>query len=282
MIQNAIEDATRFKKSGLTAILLYPMNALANDQLARIESYLDGSGFEGAVRVGKYDRSTSEAERDKLRANPPHILLTNYMMLEYLLVRPKDREDIFANHRCRFLVLDEVHTYRGTLGTNIALLVRRVQAHLALARQDWFTNVPEADRPRRFPKLIAHQARFITFSGRFDRMRRRVMQLLGKFHSPCGRTTEQADEAAFPPAGIHRHGRRDRRRSHQCVVAAVPSSSPALPASESGRTMSRADSPGTRRGGLARSRPSEAIPRSTSSRAASSSPLASTYSPRRS
>ena len=155
VIQNAIEDATRFKKSGLTAILLYPMNALANDQLARIESYLAGSGFEGAVRVGKYDRSTSEAERDKLRNNPPHILLTNYMMLEYLLVRPKDREDIFANHRCRFLVLDEVHTYRGTLGTNIALLVRRVQAHLALARQDWFTNVSDADRPRRFPKLIA-------------------------------------------------------------------------------------------------------------------------------
>jgi len=155
VIQNAIEDATRFKKSGLTAILLYPMNALANDQLTRIESYLEGSGFEGAVRVGKYDRSTCEADRQKLRANPPHILLTNYMMLEYLLVRPKDREDIFANHRCRFLVLDEVHTYRGTLGTNIALLVRRLQAHLALARQDWFTNVPEADRPRRFPKLIA-------------------------------------------------------------------------------------------------------------------------------
>ena len=45
--------------------------------------------------------------REKLRKNPPHILLTNYMMLEYLLVRPADREDIFANHRCRFLVLDE-------------------------------------------------------------------------------------------------------------------------------------------------------------------------------
>ena len=62
-----------------------------------------------------------------MRRNPPHILLTNYMMLEYLLVRPADRDDIFANHRCRFLVLDEVHTYRGTLGSNIALLVRRLQ-----------------------------------------------------------------------------------------------------------------------------------------------------------
>ena len=55
-------------------------------------------------------------------------------MLEYLLVRPADREEIFANHRCRFLVLDEVHTYRGILGTNIALLVRRLKTHLARAR----------------------------------------------------------------------------------------------------------------------------------------------------
>jgi hypothetical protein len=54
---------------------------------------------------------------------------TNYMMLEYLLVRPSDREAIFANHRCRFLVLDEVHTYRGILGSNIAMLVRRLRAH---------------------------------------------------------------------------------------------------------------------------------------------------------
>ena len=153
-IQNAIEDAVRFKRSGLTAILLYPMNALANDQLGRIEEYLEQSGFAGAVTAAKYDRSTGETDRDRLRRQPPHILLTNYMMLEYLLVRPKDREAIFANHRCRFLVLDEVHTYRGTLGTNIALLVRRLQAHLARAKQDWKADVSDADRPHRFPKLL--------------------------------------------------------------------------------------------------------------------------------
>src|SRR5262249_28716888 len=90
----------------------------------------------------------------EMRANPPHILLTNYMMLEYLLVRPADREDIFANHRCRYLVLDEVHTYRGTLGSNIALLVRRLRVHLARARQDWKPNVPADDQARRFPSLI--------------------------------------------------------------------------------------------------------------------------------
>ncbi len=143
VIENAWQDATRFKKPGLTTILVYPMNALANDQELRINQYLAESGLAGAVSVAKYDRGTSQTEREQLRKNPPHILLTNYMMLEYLLVRPADREAIFANHRCRFLVLDEVHTYRGILGSNIALLVRRLGVHLARARQDWCVD-PEA------------------------------------------------------------------------------------------------------------------------------------------
>ena len=88
-----------------------------------------------------------------MRNNPPHILLTNYMMLEYLLVRPADRDDIFANHRCRFVVLDEVHTYRGRW-PNIALLVRRLKAHLRQARQDWNIHVPEGETAKRFPALI--------------------------------------------------------------------------------------------------------------------------------
>lgn len=154
VIQNAINDAIRYNRPGLTAILIYPMNALANDQLERINAYLNDSGFAGAVAVRQYDRGTSQQERQELRRNPPHILLTNYMMLEYLLVRPADRDDIFANHRCRFLVLDEVHTYRGTLGSNIALLVRRLAAHLRRARQDWLPTPPPAERPYRYPALI--------------------------------------------------------------------------------------------------------------------------------
>lgn len=154
VIQNAIEDATRYKKDGLTAILVYPMNALANDQLGRIEEYLRDSGFGGTVSVAKYDRGTSQAEREELRKNPPHILLTNYMMLEYLLVRPADRDGIFANHRCKFLVLDEVHTYRGTLGTNIAFLIRRLKAHLENARQDWHPHVSSEEKRYRYPKLL--------------------------------------------------------------------------------------------------------------------------------
>ncbi len=137
VIQNAIDDAAAFAKHpGLTALLVYPMNALANDQQERIEGYLHDAGHT-YVRVARYDRSTKEAERAELRRRPPHLLLTNYMMLEYLLVRPADRDALFANHRCRFVVLDEVHTYRGTLGANIALLFRRLCAHLKRATKDW-------------------------------------------------------------------------------------------------------------------------------------------------
>jgi hypothetical protein len=151
VLQNAIEDASRFKKTGLTAILVYPMNALANDQQERIDSYLQDSAHT-YVKVARYDRSTKEADRRLLRENPPHILLTNYMMLEYLLVRPADRDGLFANHRCRYFVLDEVHSYRGSLGANIALLVRRVVAHLAGARQDW--GADERNDKQRFPPLV--------------------------------------------------------------------------------------------------------------------------------
>lgn len=134
ILNAAIEDAITTKnRAGMIAILLYPMNALANDQLERIRWYLRESGWDGTIRVEQYNRGTSQEEREAMRQNPPHILLTNYQMLEYLLVRPADREALFQNHRMRYVVLDEVHTYGGTLGTHVALLVRRLKAHLLRA-----------------------------------------------------------------------------------------------------------------------------------------------------
>jgi hypothetical protein len=154
VIQNAIQDERLFRRTGLTAILVYPMNALANDQEKRIGEYLEAVGVAGEIDVRKYDRGTKPAERQHMRDNPPRILLTNYMMLEYLLIRPADRDALFANHRCRFLVLDEVHTYRGVLGSNIALLLRRLRAHLARARQDWSPDVPAGQHAARYPTLL--------------------------------------------------------------------------------------------------------------------------------
>lgn len=155
VIQNALRDAREFpQRSGLTAVIVYPMNALANDQEKRINELLEAAGAADSVKVKKYDRGTSQPEREQMRNTPPRILLTNYVMLEYLLVRPADRDSIFANHRCRFLVLDEVHTYRGILGSNIALLVRRLQAHLGQARQDWRSDVQGPQASLRYPRLL--------------------------------------------------------------------------------------------------------------------------------
>lgn len=155
VLQNALADARAFDgRPGLTAILVYPMNALANDQRERIDEYLAAAGLGNAVKVEQYDRSSSQDDRARMRSTPPHILLTNYMMLEYLLVRPADRDAIFTNHRCRFLVLDEVHTYRGTLGANIAMLIRRLKAHLGAAPQVWNAQPTQERRSQRFPLLV--------------------------------------------------------------------------------------------------------------------------------
>ena len=70
---------------------------------------------------------------EAIRLNPPHILITNFSMLEYLLVRPIDAP-IFQNARLKFLVLDEAHSYRGIQATEIAFLIRRLKERLNIER----------------------------------------------------------------------------------------------------------------------------------------------------
>lgn len=124
---------------GLKAILIYPMNALATDQLRRVRTLLAGSGVSFGRYTGETQLSGQRAEdaadeerviRGEFRSRPPHILLTNYQMLEYMLLRG-DGRDIFKNHAVRFIVLDEVHTYHGALGTDMACLLRRLRISLA-------------------------------------------------------------------------------------------------------------------------------------------------------
>ena len=112
------------------AIILYPMNALANSQLEEIEKFLKNSGHPTEIKVARYTGQESVEEREEFRKNPPDILLTNYMMLELVLMRPEDRELIANCKNLEFLVLDELHTYRGRQGSDVAMLVRRLRSQL--------------------------------------------------------------------------------------------------------------------------------------------------------
>lgn len=111
---------------GIQAIVVYPMNALANSQEEELKKFLEKGYPEGArVRFRRYTGQEKSDAREEIRSNPPDILLTNYMMLELLLTRSEDRELVRAAQGLRFLVFDELHTYRGRQGADIALLIRR-------------------------------------------------------------------------------------------------------------------------------------------------------------
>ena len=111
------------------AIVLYPMNALANSQYEEIQKYLRNL-HDGKVTVGRYTGQENEAQRQLLKENPPDILLTNYMMLELVLMRPSDRKIVDNCKNLDFLVLDELHTYRGRQGSDVAMLLRRLREQL--------------------------------------------------------------------------------------------------------------------------------------------------------
>ncbi|PZQ88273.1 MAG: DEAD/DEAH box helicase [Leifsonia xyli] len=134
---------------GVRALLLYPMNALANDQLKRLRQLLKGATD---LTFGRYTGHTKETRdqaltafreqfpgepllpneilsREEMREEPPHLLLTNYSMLEYLLLRPRDIE-LFegrSSSSWNFIVVDEAHVYDGAIGAEVGLLLRRLR-----------------------------------------------------------------------------------------------------------------------------------------------------------
>ena len=141
--------------SGVRAIIIYPMNALANDQLKRMRALLK---HYPKIRFGVYNGNTPHQRREALgefrkthkdehgrpldplpnelisreemQEEPPHILITNYSMLEYMMLRPKD-DRVFSGAKLRYIVLDEAHIYKGATGMETSLLMRRLRARIS-------------------------------------------------------------------------------------------------------------------------------------------------------
>lgn len=114
---------------GIKAVVVYPMNALANSQERELKKFVS-EGFAGGigpVTFARYTGQESDEDRQRICQNPPDILLTNFVMLELILTRPYEEKLVQAMRGLRFLVLDELHTYRGRQGSDVALLVRRVR-----------------------------------------------------------------------------------------------------------------------------------------------------------
>ena len=134
IIDAAIRAKAKEEAPRTRAIIIYPMNALANSQHGEIEKFVkhcdlpEGRKPTFALYTGQED----EKQRERVADNPPDILMTNYMMLEFLLTRQEkvDRRVIGNATGLDFIVLDELHTYRGRQGADIAMLVRRLRERL--------------------------------------------------------------------------------------------------------------------------------------------------------
>ena len=161
-----IDDLLRqgeLERPGVRTFLVYPLNALANDQMHRIARLLFRDLGDPGITLGRFtgqvrsDATRSDEEvrltatptfqadfpdarhaprnwllaRGEMLANPPHILVTNYAMLEHILLLPRNRA-LLAGADVRWLVLDEVHTYTGAQAIEVAFLLRKLKARLGI------------------------------------------------------------------------------------------------------------------------------------------------------
>jgi DEAD/DEAH box helicase domain-containing protein len=150
-----MDDAARrlaAGEGGIKALIIYPMNALASDQARRIAGLVASVPAFSKLRVGLFVGGVTEpgqgmvmtptgviTDRDTMRKHPPDILLTNYKMLDYLMLRPGDRQLWERNgpQTLRYVVVDELHTFDGAQGTDLALLLRRLRARLKVPQDQW-------------------------------------------------------------------------------------------------------------------------------------------------
>ncbi len=111
---------------GIQAIVVYPMNALANSQMEELDKFLSlGMGGKKPVRFARYTGQEKEEDKQRILDDPPDVLITNYVMLELILTRFEEKKLVKKAKDLRFLVFDELHTYRGRQGADVGMLIRR-------------------------------------------------------------------------------------------------------------------------------------------------------------
>ena len=189
MLDALLKEEDNLSLSGVRTLILYPMNALVNDQVKRLRKLLcrqetvrirfgfytsrtettpkdaaeslrkELQAYEGKelqelfttaekrdLDLSTKDKLVEEAitkitavqaiSREEIWEKPPHILVTNYSMLEHMLIRPKERQDVFAVSQDTFkmLVVDEAHTYNGSTGSEVAMLLERLKVAVGVEK----------------------------------------------------------------------------------------------------------------------------------------------------
>jgi ATP-dependent helicase YprA (DUF1998 family)/very-short-patch-repair endonuclease len=168
---------------GIQALIIYPMNALANSQFRELKKFLQfGYADDRApVRFAQYTGQEKHEQRQAIIATPPDILITNYVMAELLLTRPDERSLVASARDLRFLVMDELHTYRGRQGADVALLIRRLK-----------------DRMGGEHLQYVGTSATMAGSGNFDQQRREVAAFATKFFGGHFRPEDVIGETLKP------------------------------------------------------------------------------------
>ncbi|MFT0814424.1 DEAD/DEAH box helicase [Synechococcus sp. OH20] len=194
----------------VTALVVYPMNALVNSQYQSLqdlrERYERRYGRPFPLRFAKYTGETAESDREELRRKPPQILLTNYMMAELLLVRPEDQR-FLSPGGLRFLVFDELHTYRGRQGADVAMLVRRLKERCAapnlvhIGTSATMISRPEATAQERRQIVADFASRFFGYPFRAEHVIEETLDPFSEGDSPSAAELKSALDS-LPPADL--------------------------------------------------------------------------------
>lgn len=133
IFNHLIKQKEKEKEPGAKALIVYPMNALINSQMIEFnkykEQYEKESNQEFPITYAQYTGQQDDSAKNKVGESLPDIILTNYMMLELIMTRIREkgiRESMFKT--LKYLVFDELHTYRGRQGSDVSMLIRRIQS----------------------------------------------------------------------------------------------------------------------------------------------------------